>query len=359
MTTVLLVLNEGPEATGGHAEVYTSRIDPLADRGIDLVFGVAPPPYVLRAPLSLLAICWLGWREDVDVVHSVSNPFHLQVLGYLASRLLGVPWIVEFRDPMVEIPDREPGAPTTRLAAAVERLAVERADHVVWIDGIQLPDDYFQRRYGTDPDRVTKLPFMGYDRATFEGVEPVEYDRFTVTYAGSFYEGWIEPDAVLAALGEYCDGADRDLRVQFYGDWDPEYDRQVADLGLEDVVEHHDFVPHEEIVPVLKGSDALLYVGGTDPRNELNVPSKIYDYVGAGAPILAVVDPDFRVADVVRDHELGVVADPRDPSAIRDAIERLHRGDVDLSPDRDRFTRDRHVRTVGDVIERVAGEASP
>jgi glycosyltransferase involved in cell wall biosynthesis len=46
--------------------------------------------------------------------------------------------------------------------------------------------------------------------------------------------------------------------VQFYGGWDDTYAAYVEDLGLDDVVSYEGFLPHDEIVPVLRGSDLLL-----------------------------------------------------------------------------------------------------
>jgi len=359
MTTVLLISEVGPGDEGGRAEKLASRASWLESEGVETVFGTVSEPYTVTALPSLFGLLWLGRRSDVDLVTSVSNPFHLQVIGYLVSRLLGVPWLVEFRDPMVENPDRDPDALLTKLARPVERLAVTRAEQVIWGDGIQLEDDYFERTYGVESDRVRKLPFHGYDPAAFES-DPAAFDDFTITYAGSFYDGWIEPYRFVEGLDRYVgDARGDDLRVQFYGDWSDDYQRAVDQAGLADVVETRDFVPHDELVPVLQGSDVGLYVGGTDPRNRLNVPSKIWDYVGARIPMLAIVDPDFRVAKLIERHGLGIVADPRDPSAIADAIEAIRTGDWEYDPGEEvfeRFTRqskmEAYATVINDVMER-------
>ena len=50
----------------------------------------------------------------------MSNPFHLQLLGFAVSTALGLPWVAEFRDPMVASPDRDPDALVTKAAGVVE-----------------------------------------------------------------------------------------------------------------------------------------------------------------------------------------------------------------------------------------------
>lgn len=357
MTTVLLVSNVEPGDPGGRAEKLADRQEHFAEDGIDVVFGHVPEPYFLTFLPAIARIAMLGRREDVDVVTSVSNPFHLQLVGFVVSRLLRVPWLVEFRDPMVESPDRDPDALITKIAAFVERLAVTKSDAVVWGDGIQIPDGYYTEQYDVPEAHVTKLPFHGFDPGTFADVDAPEYDEFTITYAGSFYEGWIEPFAFLGGLDRYLDSGGKELQVQFYGDWADRHADAVSDIGVGSVIDTHEFVPHAEIVRVLSGSDAALYVGGVDPDNRYNVPSKIWDYVGARVPILAVVDPTFRVADLIEEYDLGIVADPRNPTEIADALHDMQSGKYEYGPDPsvyERFTRDRKFEQYGTILEEIA-----
>jgi glycosyltransferase involved in cell wall biosynthesis len=381
-TTVLLVSNVGPGDTSGRAEKLASRQAFLRERGVDVVFGTVDEPYVRTALPGAVRLVRLARREDVDLVTSVSNPFHLQLLGFVVSAALGLPWVAEFRDPMVESPDRDPDALVTKAARVVEWLTARAATRVVWGDGIQLADDYFDRRYGIGA-KATKLPFHGFDPARFEGADAHDHPEFTVTYAGSFYEGWIEPYRFLEGLrvhvqregdqdghgddgvdGEHNDDGDAgngdddgDLRVQFYGDWNDEYQGAVEAAGLDDVVTHHEFVPPDEIVPVLKGSDLLLYVGGDDPANRLNVPSKIWDYVGSRTPILAVVDPSFRVAELIEEYGLGLVVDPEDAEGIAAAIAAVRSGEYRYDPDPAAFgfTRETKFERLAELYREVAG----
>lgn len=356
MPTVLLVSNVRPDDSGGRASDFATRARLLGEHGWDVVVGHVPEPYV-RSFLPSIWRCYrLARRVDADAINSVSNPLQLQLIGYAVSRLAGLPWLAEFRDPMVENPDREPGAPLTKVAKVVERLTVTRADEVVWGDGIQLPDDYYERTYGEAGARATKLPFKGFDPAMFEDVTPVEYDEFTITYAGSFYDGWIEPHSFVDGVARHVEEHGDDLGVQFFGDWAPEYDRAVEESGIADLVRVHDFVPFEELVPALKGSDLALYLGGDDPANRRNVSSKLWDYVGARTPVLAVVDPSFRVAHLVREHALGVVAPPSDPAGIADAVTAVRSGTFEYDPDEatvERFDRRRKMRRLSEILDEM------
>lgn len=400
--TVLLVTNRRPGDPGGRAEKVATRVRLLSELGWKVVIGHVPEPYVTGFPRRLLSVLRTGRSEGVDAVLSINNPFHLHLQGFLASRLLGLPWVAEFRDPILPRPGLERGSSKWYPAAAVEWLVTHYADRILWFDGIQIPTDYFESTYpDVAPEKFVGLPPMGYEKPKFEAADAVAYDQFTITYAGSFYEGWIEPYDFIEGLGRAVtssacenpssEGDDRNggsdgkqiedgrrqrseedgrnpddidgvnIRVQFYGDWRPEYERAATAAGVSDLVDTYEFVPHEEIVPVLKGSDAVLYIGGDDPENRRNIPSKIFDYVGARTPILAVVDPEFRVAEFIRDNRLGIVVPPGNPMAIADAITALTKGTVEYDPEPALFeelTRRQTAQRIAGVLDAVTGNTT-
>jgi glycosyltransferase involved in cell wall biosynthesis len=364
--TVLLVSNQRLDDNTGRAEKFATRARLLRDRGWDLQLGYVEPT-VTGLPVGAAQCSHLA--REVDVINSVSNPPHLQIAGAIAAHMTGTPWLAEFRDPLVENPDVTHGSLAARARRRLERYILTHADRVVWYDGIQVPNEYFAREYPEVPEeRYRQLPPIGFERTVFESIEAREFDRLTVTYAGSFYEGWIEPYTFLDGLGSYLDGEedtspadeshDGDVQALFYGDWNEDYDRAAREAGASACVESNPFVPHEEIVAVLEGPNALLYVGGSDPRNRHNLPSKLYDYIGAQRPIIAIVDPGFRAAEVIREHGFGIVVEPGDTEGVRRALERIGSGEFTYDPNQEavaRFTRERSTDTYLQTLETLIG----
>lgn len=358
LRTVLLVSNRRLEENAGRAEKFATRKRLLRERGWDLRVGYVEPT-VTGLPVGTARCVRLA--READVVNSVSNPPHLQIAGAVAARATGTPWLAEFRDPLVENPDVASGSLAARARRRLERYVLTHADRVVWYDGIQLPDDYFAREYPDVPsDRYRQLPPIGFERETFDAVVPEQFDAFTVTYAGSFYEGWIEPYTFLDGLGRFVDesevGDPGVVQALFYGDWGADYERAAREAGVAEHVDPRPFVPHEEVVAVMKGSDAVLYVGGDDPRNRRNLPTKLYDYIGCGRPILAIVDPSFRVAEVIREHGFGIVVQPGDAEGVCEALERIRSGAFEYDPSSEavaQFARERSTDAYVDALEDV------
>lgn len=132
---ILLISDTELSDTGGRAERLETRRDYLRDEGWELIIGYVPEPYISGFPRAVVEMVQLARREDIDVVNSVNNPFHLHVIGFLVSLVVGAKWLAEFRDPLVTNPSLDDD-PLTPLRKVVEWFAVHYADRVVWGDGI-------------------------------------------------------------------------------------------------------------------------------------------------------------------------------------------------------------------------------
>jgi hypothetical protein len=76
----------------------------------------------------------------------------------------------------------------------------------------------------------------------------------------------------------------------------------------------------------MEEADGLVLLIGTDnPGLRMYTSGKIYQYMAARRPILALVPPDGEAATLVHRHKLGVVAPPDDPRAITEALVRFVR----------------------------------
>lgn len=338
MPKILLITNSKLNEPSPNAEKFSIRKKYLEKNGWEVILGYISPPGDLRSYRSMRDIIrclTIVIQKEIDIIHSFNEPMQLHGTGYLLSRITDVPWLMEFRDPLATNPEIKKGSIKKPIRETVEKLFIQEADKVIWIDGIQISNTYFQDEYPKiSENHFTKLSRVGFDEEKFDRLRTKNFDNFTLTYAGSFYEGWIEPYPIFDALELFVEQhPEIEITVQFYGDWKPKYTTAAREQGVERYLSIHDWIDYDDLVPSLKGSDALLYIGGDDKRNKLNVPTKIYDYIGAQTPILAVVDHSFRVAKFIEDNKLGLVADPEEPTQIAEAIYELHTGTKGYDPD--------------------------
>jgi glycosyltransferase involved in cell wall biosynthesis len=150
-------------------------------------------------------------------------------------------------------------------------------------------------------------------------------DAIRLVYAGSLRRSpQYDATALLQAFAslQHRDPklAER-LTLTVYGNTDAYYRQMSLDLGLDPAVDFAGFVSHEQAGAAMDSADGLvLLIGGASPALRMYTSGKLYEYMAARRPILALVPSDGEAASLVRRHRLGLVVPPDDPKAITDAL---------------------------------------
>lgn len=141
---------------------------------------------------------------------------------------------------------------------------------------------------------------------------------FTVGYAGNL--------GIAQGLGIILDAAERlrgeDIRFVCVGDG-PLAEQLKAERsrrGL-DAVEFRPAVPVAQAGAFLAASDALLVPLGDHPLLQDFIPSKLYDAMAVGRPVLVAAAGE--AAALVREHACGLQVAPEDGAGLADAVRRL------------------------------------
>jgi colanic acid biosynthesis glycosyl transferase WcaI len=92
----------------------------------------------------------------------------------------------------------------------------------------------------------------------------------------------------------------------------------AASLGLSNVA-FLPFQPYGDLPALLASADVLL-VPLDSEKSHISVPSKLYNFMAAGRPILGLAVPGSEVAAVLGERACGLPVPPGDPAAIADAV---------------------------------------
>jgi colanic acid biosynthesis glycosyl transferase WcaI len=146
--------------------------------------------------------------------------------------------------------------------------------------------------------------------------------RFVLMYSGTI------SISSAATLERILDAAallkgDPEIRFALVGEGlkKPDLTAKAASLHLPNV----DFIPFQpyEDLPDLLGAADVLLVPLDKEMSLLSVPSKLYNFMSAGRPILGLAHPDSEVFSLIRETGCGVCAPPDDPLAIAAAVRAL------------------------------------
>jgi glycosyltransferase involved in cell wall biosynthesis len=293
--------------------------------------------------------------EGIDVVLTTSPPGSVHLIGAAVQKATGAKWVADLRDSIALHAHRSADGIGQRAKqkarAGVAHLVARNADAIVCA-----AEAIAVETRGLNPKGRVVTIANGCDFDDFAGIEYVRTDRFRLTHAGSFF-GKRDPKPFLRALAE---SGLEDVTVRFVGDFRPGDREFMESLGLADRVELIEYVPRRESLRLQRDSDALLLLipeAGGRGRGVLS--GKVFEYLAAERPVLAVVPEDGAAAELIRKTGAGVVAGPEDVPAIRVALVALHAQWRDgtlaatpLSPEwRDKLSRASRVEELAELLE--------
>jgi glycosyltransferase involved in cell wall biosynthesis len=290
-----------------------ARLLALPDRWVGWCLGAIP------AGLRLLR------RERCQVIWSTYPIASAHLIGLVLRRLTGLPWIADLRDPMID--DAYPTDPWMRKAAAwVERATVRHCTRAVCTTAGAVRS-YRNRYPGIPPERFHLIE-NGYDEEEFANGMPAPRQAggpFVLLHSGIVYPSERDPRPLFAALGRLRREGSLDsgnFRLVLRA---PVHEALLKELarehGIGDIVEIAPALPYRAALAEMLAADGLLVLQAANCNDQ--VPAKLYEYLRAARPILALTDPAGDTAALMRAAAIDTVAALDDANAIAQALPRF------------------------------------
>jgi len=282
-----------------------------------------PDPQLGFAWRAADAAMRLSRSRPFDLVYTTAPPFSSHVAGLYLTQRLRVPWIMECRDPWTDV-DRKPinarHVLTDWLDARLERACFAAAARVVVVS--ETYRSVLARRDVPGLREKLLLSRNGIPRilAAASSVRPEKL----IVYAGTMYRGR-DPRAFFAALATVMNRhqlGGNDVKVKLVGDCREFLGQSVVAMaraaGLSDVVEFVDWIPHSDAQALFREADLLLLFA---QNQGLCIPNKVYEYLGAQRPILAIAERDGETAQVLGEVGGHFAVEPDDSDGLERALE--------------------------------------
>ena len=251
---------------------------------------------------------WKGRRlirlKDYDAVVSSALPFVGHLVAYFLKRKANIPWVADYGDPLGFNP----------ITSNIKRVFGKYVEkHILkHADGIVVPFEEmkkeFLRVYPFLRDETIRTIGQGIDEK-IETIKPKNFrQKFVLSYVGSFYKDVHEPYNFFKALRSLQQEHElmKDLRVLIAGNTEKTYVDYAHEINIDGFTSFIGQVSFEEAVSILKGSSAILYLGGK--RDDYHFPSKVLVSAAAESPVIAIQQSETDLgADFIRKNRLGIV----------------------------------------------------
>ena len=243
---------------------------------------------------------------EISTIITTSPPHSTQLIGLRLKRKLNIKWIADFRDPWTDIYYYNKLYPTgiaKDIDRKLERTVLEHADKVITVSD-DLKSLFLKKGSKLDPEKFEVIP-NGFDPADFEGLtKSSPTGKYTVLYAGTLTDQY-PVEAFLRSLesSEYSEK----ITLKFIGRQDEKSRNLLRRFSSNLDIVVTDYIPKSEIVGELINADILLLVIPEIDNNKGILTGKLFDYLGAGKPILCIGPTEGDAAQILREASAGQV----------------------------------------------------
>lgn len=245
-------------------------------------------------------------ENKIDAIITTGPPHSLHLIGLHLKKKTNVKWIADFRDPWTDI-DYFHQLPLTKKAIKkhhqLEKEVLKNADASLVVGKTM------KANYEVFSDKIHVVT-NGYDSEEKTNNQSVLDSKFSITHIG-LMNADRNPKMLWTALAELSEentDFKNDLEIKLIGKLS---DDVVTDLKKYDFknVTRINYVPHKEVQQYQRASQVLLLAVNNVPSAKGIITGKIFEYLQAKRPILAIGPEDGDLGEILAKTNAGTIVD--------------------------------------------------
>lgn len=244
-------------------------------------------------------------RHRVRAIWSTYPIMSAHCIARTLSRITGLPWIADFRDPVSS--SVEPGNPySVASQTRWERRVLQAAARVVFTTPGAL-DHYAERFPEARQEGRLAVIANGYEESAFINLQaappPLAERPLVLLHSGLLYPDGRNPLPFFKALANLKASGNihaKTLNVVLRaGGFESVYAQETQRLKIDDIVTLAPPLSNADALIEQARADALLLFQGS--KFDRQIPAKLYEYLRIGRPILALVGAYGDTASLLRE----------------------------------------------------------
>ncbi|NER23863.1 MAG: glycosyltransferase family 4 protein [Symploca sp. SIO1C2] len=245
------------------------------------------------------------WQPDI--IYASAMPFTSLLVAAQIHYISGIPWIAEFRDLWTDGHNYHYPMFRSFFEKKLEYNVLRSSKGLVTV---------------SQPLAETLKKYNKSVEVIFNGFDPNDYPTSYHTQASSEFINITYTGIVYPAKQEikpFFDSIEANLpaKINFYSRTIHALNKFIKNKEyINNCIFLHHPIPHKEALKAQYNADVLLFFLWKNKAGILS--GKIFEYIGAGKPILAIGSPEDSAAKLIKNNNLGVVLS--DPKKIADQI---------------------------------------
>jgi glycosyltransferase involved in cell wall biosynthesis len=252
-------------------------------------------PFAYNKALELLR------SKQYDAIVATVGPFTSGIIAYQLHKKTKIPYFVDYRDHWtLNAYPRYSLRLLHKHAQICESMMLESARGVFVTS--KLKKENMLAKFGEHLREKTECVYNGFDEDDFSDCLPKkDTTQRHIRYVGTFC-GYRSVEYFVQAIKEIKDEIPSTVTIEFIGNYHIE---TLSLLKSSEVINVHSQVTHSKAVNLMRTADLLLlFVSSVDGEDFM--PGKVFEYIRANVPVLAMVPMNGEPAKILQ--ELGHTA---------------------------------------------------
>lgn len=241
-------------------------------------------------------------KHSIDTIITTGPPHSLHLIGLGLKQKHNLNWVADFRDPWTQIGYHEKLRLSKRSREKhlkLEKKVLSEANHIITTSFTTKAE--FEKKTSRPITVITN----GYD--ILNQSEVALDPHFTFSHIGSLLSGR-DPKNLWQVLGELVSENEnfaQDFKLKLVGAVSDEVVLSIKKFGLGNHLEVSGYVSHAEALKIQRSAQILLLIEINSEETKGIIPGKLFEYMAAKRPILAVGPSEWDVERILLETQSG------------------------------------------------------
>jgi len=271
---------------------------------INFIKGIIayPDQYKYWYSPAIKAISEFLASEKIDILLSSSSPIISHIIAKDLKIKHNIPWVADLRDLWTQNHNYNYGFIRKWFERKLEIKTLSHANALVTVS-----KPWAEKLSSLHEEKLIYTITNGFDSKDTK--KPPLTKEFTITYTGRLYYGKQDPYLLFKAIRNLINAQifnSNTLKVRFFGPFEYWLEKKIKKFGLEKIVIQHGMVTREISLVKQRESQILLLLNWNDSRERGVYTGKIFEYLGAKRPILAIGGTKGVVSELLEETMAGI-----------------------------------------------------
>ncbi|WP_432410310.1 glycosyl transferase family 1 [Rasiella sp. SM2506] len=256
-------------------------------------------------------------KNPVETIITSGPPHSLHLIGLQLKKEIGVSWLADFRDPWTTIHYHDSLQLTKRSRRKHKQL---EAEILQTADVVTVTSPTTKKEFQAITKRPVRIVTNGFERK--ETITTYLDAKFSIAHIGSLLSER-NPILLWEVLNELAckvEGFRDDLEIVLAGVVGEEILESISSFGLSQNLRNVGYVSHKEALQLQHNAQLLLLLEIDSPETCAIIPGKLFEYIRAERPIIAIGPEGSDIKAVLEESRSGKFYTSAEKQALKNSI---------------------------------------